>query len=70
MATCSSCGHENPDEQKFCGECGTKLDVTPIREERKVITGETMARMVGAPVPTPADDRGPIPGYRIDLATS
>ncbi len=38
MATCPSCDHENPDEQKFCGECGTKLDVTPLREERKVIT--------------------------------
>ncbi|CAN5737697.1 hypothetical protein BH18ACT17_BH18ACT17_09620 [soil metagenome] len=38
MATCFSCGHENPDEQKFCGECGTKREVTPVREERKVVT--------------------------------
>ena len=38
MATCFSCGHENADEQKFCGECGTKLEVTPVREERKVVT--------------------------------
>jgi class 3 adenylate cyclase len=38
MATCPSCDHENPDEQKFCGECGAKLEATPVREERKVIT--------------------------------
>ncbi|MDQ3895393.1 MAG: zinc ribbon domain-containing protein, partial [Actinomycetota bacterium] len=25
MATCSSCGAENPSEQKFCGECGNRL---------------------------------------------
>ncbi len=25
MATCSSCGAENPSEQKFCGECGNPL---------------------------------------------
>jgi class 3 adenylate cyclase len=38
MLTCSSCAHENPNEQKFCGECGTKLEATVVREERKVIT--------------------------------
>ena len=25
MATCSSCGAANPQEQKFCGECGARL---------------------------------------------
>jgi class 3 adenylate cyclase/tetratricopeptide (TPR) repeat protein len=40
MITCPSCGHENLDGQKFCGECGTHL-VEPARhlaEERKVVT--------------------------------
>ena len=40
MTTCPSCGTENPDGQKFCGECGTQL-VEPTRsatEERKVVT--------------------------------
>jgi len=23
---CSSCGHANPEGQKFCGECGTRLE--------------------------------------------
>jgi class 3 adenylate cyclase len=35
---CPSCAHENPDGQKFCGECGAKLEASPVREERKVIT--------------------------------
>src|SRR4051812_45157336 len=38
MLTCSSCGTENPDGQRFCGDCGTKLEVSPLHEERKVIT--------------------------------
>ncbi len=24
-STCSACGHENPENTKFCQECGTKL---------------------------------------------
>ena len=38
MLICPSCSHENPDEQKFCGECGTRLEAAPVREERKIIT--------------------------------
>ena len=38
MLICLSCAHENPEGQKFCGECGAKLAATPVREERKVIT--------------------------------
>ena len=40
MATCAACGHENADEQKFCGECGTPLAAPrrPVAEERKVVT--------------------------------
>ena len=41
MPACPSCGHNNPDGQKFCGECGTPLDAAPAppaAEERKVVT--------------------------------
>ena len=40
MATCSACGHENPDAAKFCMECATPLGsaVSPVAEERKVVT--------------------------------
>ena len=38
MLVCPSCGAENPEDKRFCGDCGTKLGTTPFREERKVVT--------------------------------
>jgi class 3 adenylate cyclase/tetratricopeptide (TPR) repeat protein len=35
---CPNCGQENPAEAKFCLACGTPLEVTAPREERKVVT--------------------------------
>ncbi len=37
MLTCSSCGSENPDAQKFCGECGTPLS-TSGEARRRLVT--------------------------------
>ena len=37
MLTCSSCGHENPDAQKFCGECGATLSA-PGETRRRLVT--------------------------------
>jgi class 3 adenylate cyclase len=38
MLICPSCGAENPEDKRFCGDCGSKLEATPVHEERKVIT--------------------------------
>ncbi|MDQ3552811.1 MAG: AAA family ATPase [Chloroflexota bacterium] len=39
MASCPSCGTDNPDGLKFCGECGTRLAPVPAaREVRKTVT--------------------------------
>ena len=39
MATCATCGQENPDGFRFCGHCGAELEPTATRrEERKVLT--------------------------------
>jgi class 3 adenylate cyclase len=40
MMICPSCGHENPEGNKFCGECAAPLAPTPASqaEERKVVT--------------------------------
>jgi class 3 adenylate cyclase len=40
MSACASCGHENPEGQKFCGECGEPLGAPDrlIAEERKIVT--------------------------------
>ena len=37
MSTCSSCRTENPDGQRFCGECGAALSV-PNEVRRRLIT--------------------------------
>ena len=40
MIICTQCGQENPETNKFCGECGTlAVEVLrPAAEERKVVT--------------------------------
>jgi class 3 adenylate cyclase/tetratricopeptide (TPR) repeat protein len=37
---CPSCGHENPEGQRFCGDCGERLDAKPApsAEVRKTVT--------------------------------
>jgi class 3 adenylate cyclase/tetratricopeptide (TPR) repeat protein len=40
VAPCPSCGHENPDDNRFCGACGAVI-AAPARllaEERKVVS--------------------------------
>src|ERR671934_460784 len=40
MATCPSCGQENPEGYRFCGACASPLEPAAVerREERKVVS--------------------------------
>ena len=40
MRTCTTCGRENPDDARFCANCGSALEDSAgvAREERKVVT--------------------------------
>lgn len=40
MTICAACGHENPETNKFCGECAAPLVARVVGqwEERKVVT--------------------------------
>jgi class 3 adenylate cyclase/tetratricopeptide (TPR) repeat protein len=40
MQTCVTCGRENPDDSRFCSNCGSPLgpSASSAREERKVVT--------------------------------
>jgi class 3 adenylate cyclase/tetratricopeptide (TPR) repeat protein len=39
VIVCASCGQENPEGFKFCGNCGAPLETSaPAREMRKVVT--------------------------------
>ena len=37
---CPTCGHENPEGQRFCGDCGSRLEgeTPPASEVRKTVT--------------------------------
>jgi class 3 adenylate cyclase len=35
---CRSCGRQNPDDTRFCGNCGALLGEAGTRDERKVVT--------------------------------
>ncbi len=37
MLVCASCGHENPDDNRYCAQCGAGLGGGPV-ERRKVVT--------------------------------
>jgi class 3 adenylate cyclase/tetratricopeptide (TPR) repeat protein len=40
VLTCPACGRENPDDARFCANCGSPLagEAAPARQERKVVT--------------------------------
>ncbi len=50
--TCPSCGHENPEDAKFCGECGAALtgEVECPSCGRSNQPGQRFCHGCGAPV--------------------
>ncbi len=52
MPFCTSCGHQNPDDAKFCSQCGARL--TPV--ERAAESTSTLT--FGGPEPGDTDGEG------------
>jgi class 3 adenylate cyclase/tetratricopeptide (TPR) repeat protein len=46
MRKCSSCGHENPPTQKFCGECGTRFHDSRTTADRQPYTPPHLAAKI------------------------
>jgi class 3 adenylate cyclase/tetratricopeptide (TPR) repeat protein len=38
VRSCASCHADNPDDARFCNACGSRLDVDPSAETRKLVT--------------------------------
>jgi hypothetical protein len=58
MPYCTNCGKQNPDDARFCSQCGTRL-LTPESEAPAEPATETTATITfGAPDKAEADDRG------------
>ncbi len=59
MPFCTQCGHENPEQAKFCSQCGSKMQPErPVDTTTTISFGsssETDADRVDVPELTPAD---------------
>ena len=80
MPFCTNCGHKNPDDARFCSQCGTRLaDATdaptttnPVVPGEAVGTGETTATIqlggAGDPSKTETGDRAlnPVDAAAVD----
>jgi pSer/pThr/pTyr-binding forkhead associated (FHA) protein len=53
MPFCTACGHQNPDDAKFCSQCGTKLEEAPAESP----TEATATITFGAPVKEHSEER-------------
>jgi pSer/pThr/pTyr-binding forkhead associated (FHA) protein len=54
MPFCTVCGHQNPDDAKFCSQCGNRLDEPAVTESP---SESTSTITFGAPVKEHADER-------------
>src|SRR6187402_1306494 len=60
MPFCTECGHRNPDDARFCSQCGKRLvrEDAPAAGEAQETPGETTATITfGAPGKPEADER-------------
>jgi pSer/pThr/pTyr-binding forkhead associated (FHA) protein len=60
MPFCTECGHRNPDDARFCSQCGKRLvrEDAPAASEAQETPGETTATITfGAPGKPEADER-------------
>src|ERR1035438_7924376 len=63
---CSSCGHDNPRENRYCGMCGNSFPhrFLPVPEEQRALTFpsvplEIAPSQLPVPVPEPAQPETP-----------
>src|SRR6478752_1002446 len=56
MPFCTSCGHQNPDDARFCSQCGTRL-VTPAAAPPAPAADPTDTVTFRPPQPESAEDR-------------
>jgi pSer/pThr/pTyr-binding forkhead associated (FHA) protein len=55
MPFCTNCGHQNPDDARFCSQCGTRLAAGEPVEA--ATTDSTATLTFGAPEKSESDDR-------------
>ncbi len=74
MPFCTACGKQNPDEARFCSQCGTRLVVTdapagaPEEKGSGAPTDSTATITFGVPTPVDTSDRklSPVDAAAVD----
>ena len=55
MPFCTACGKQNPDDARFCAQCGTKLlagedtGATPVESTATITFGEVPTSVISPP---------------------
>lgn len=63
---CTQCNTDNPATNRFCGNCGAKLEVAPAAQEGPSAAAEALPEAKSRPVVPPMDMRDPTdPGHII-----
>ncbi len=56
MPFCTNCGHRNPDEARFCSQCGTRLETAPPVSSEGAGESTATIQIGGPPDATPKTD--------------
>jgi pSer/pThr/pTyr-binding forkhead associated (FHA) protein len=62
MPFCTACGRQNPDDARFCAQCGTRL----VTEEPSALDGDTMQIGIGEKVETGDRQLSPVDAAAVD----
>ncbi len=62
MPFCTACGRQNPDDARFCAQCGTRL----VTDEPGALDGDTMQIGIGDKVETGDRQLSPVDAAAVD----
>jgi pSer/pThr/pTyr-binding forkhead associated (FHA) protein len=68
MPFCTACGKQNPDDARFCAQCGTKLETGTATDESAHLDEATATISIGTPEKADTSDRhlSPVDAAAVD----
>ena len=68
MPFCTACGKQNPDDARFCAQCGTKLEPGTATDESAHLDEATATISIGTPEKADTSDRhlSPVDAAAVD----
>ena len=67
---CQYCGREIPDESRFCGKCGARIDIQEPLNYEAAVAGAGAGTEMPSPAPSeePKEKRGLLLRYQLLLS--